>query len=47
MAGLNVLVVPIVELEFESADLSLPSSYCFEVNYDVNGVMKFWGMKPL
>jgi hypothetical protein len=47
MAGLDDLVVPVAELEFELVDLLLPSSYCFGVNYNVNGVMKFWGMKPL
>jgi hypothetical protein len=47
MAGLDDLVAPVAELEFELADSSLPSNYCFGANYDANGVMKFWGMKPL
>jgi hypothetical protein len=47
MVGLDDLVVPVAELEFESADSSLPSSYHFGANYDANGVIKFRGMKPL
>jgi hypothetical protein len=41
MVGLDDLVAPVAELEFELVDLSLPSSYCFRANYDANGVMKF------
>jgi hypothetical protein len=47
MVGLDDLVAPVAELEFELANSSLPSSYHFRTNYDVNGVMKFQGMKPL